>query len=111
MEQSLLAVPQTLVGWIATLLFTGASMAYIFSRIRRNDMQILRDANADLRIFHEDNVKALTKMKEEIKILSIKVDILENKNRTLEDLVVVALKQFFFEHPDVANTVKKELKK
>lgn len=102
-------LPTTLFGWIATILTTAASVTFIFSKIRSNDLQILRDSNADLRLAHSDNVKLLESMKQEIEILKNKVKVLEHANKTLEDLVVVALKQFFFENPKVADDLKKEV--
>ena len=109
MEQFITGIPTTLIGWIMTILFTGGSVLYFGSRVRRNDMQVLREANKDLRGTLEDNSNELLKMRGQIDLLMSKVADLEKRNKTLEDLVVVALKQYFFENPTLAKDIQKKV--
>lgn len=109
MNELLQSLPTTLVGWIAAILATSSSILFIFSKIRKNDMDILRQSNVDLRAAIDDNQRALEKMHDNIIILNGKVADLEKKNKTLEDLVVVALKQYFFENPTLAKDIQKKI--
>lgn len=86
-------------------------VAYLMSRLRKSDMELLRANNDDLRKSLDDNTKKVTFMQTEIKTLNDKVNALEKQNKTLEDLVVVALKQYFFENPTVAEGVGKSVAK
>ncbi len=72
-------------------------------------MKILRDANQDLRERLDDKGKEIKELQDNFKILEAKVDVLEKRNRTLEDLMVTALKQYFYEHPDIAKTMQKAI--
>ena len=109
MEQFILSSPTTLIGWIGTVFIVILGSIYLMSRVRKNDMEVLRNANVDLRASLDDNAKELSQMRTEIDILMTKVSDLERQNKTFEDLIVVALKQFYFEHPEVANDLKGKL--
>lgn len=69
-------------------------------------MTILRNANKDLRDTLEDNNGRIMILENEVKTLNVKVESLEKRNKTLEDLVITALKQYFFENPKVASQLK-----
>lgn len=95
----------TLPGFLISIAVVAVGITYIFSQIRSNDMKILRDSNEDLRKSLADNDAKTLKLETQVKELTSKVDILEKRNRTLEDLVVTALKQFFFENPKMAKDI------
>lgn len=107
MEQFITGVPTTLIGWVGTIFVVILACIYLMSRIRKNDMEVLRNANVDLRASLDDNTKELNQMRGEMNILNTKVADLERRNKTLEDLVVVALKQFLFENPTLAKDLQK----
>lgn len=93
---------QTISIIIAIIVFLagmGASFAFLISKYREKDMATLRNTNKDL----SDRVDLLEKT---VYRLEGQVDSLEKKNKTLEDLVTIALKQYFFEHPDIAKTMQ-----
>lgn len=97
-------LPASIIGWSAIVIAVIASITYLISKIRANDMKILRDTNRD----QGDRIALLEAAVER---LTMQVDGLEKKNKTLEDLVMTALKQYFFEHPDVAQRMQEEILK
>lgn len=107
MSEIISVLPTTLLGWIATVLTTGASVIIIFSRIRNSDMQILRQSNEDLRLAHDDNTQKINELQKTVKELCDKVKVLETTNKTLEDLVKSALEHFFKENPKMAFEIAK----
>jgi len=109
MNEIVTILPSTLVGWIATVLATVASVAFIFSKVRERDMSMLRQSNDDLRAAHDDNTRVINEMNVKITTLERKVVDLEKHNQTLEDLVVTALKQFFSENPKLAKEIKDKI--
>ena len=95
-------VIQTISIIIAIVVFLagmGASFAFLISKYREKDMATLRATNKD----QGDRIDLLEKA---VSRLEGQVDSLEKKNKTLEDLVTIALKQYFFEHPDIAKTMQ-----
>jgi flagellar biosynthesis/type III secretory pathway M-ring protein FliF/YscJ len=104
-------LPNTLMGWITTVLATIATVVVIFNKIRQSDMQILRQSNEDLRAAHDDNTKKIEELQIEVHKLSDKIRLLENTNKTLEDLVKTALEQFFKENPKMAFKIAKDIDK
>ena len=99
MENFIFELPKTGIGWLSLSFIAISASVYLGSRIRKNDMEILRSTNKDQYdriILLEEKVDKLTKC----------VTTLQNKNKTLEDLVVVALKEYYFEHPTVAVDIK-----
>lgn len=99
MEGFINQIPTTPLGWITLLIVTVCASVYLASKIRANDMKILRDTN-------KDQYDRIVLLESKVKQLESSVVSLQNKNKTLEDLVVVALKEYYFEHPTVAVEVK-----
>lgn len=97
---------QAFVGLVVIVI---TAILYLFSRIRQNDMKILRESNKDLREAIDDKGSKITGLEHAVNTLEYKVGDLEKRNRTLEDLVVTALKQYFFENPTVANKLEKKI--
>lgn len=111
MDQFLTGVPTTIIGWISTIILVIAAIIYTFSKIRANDLKILRDTNKD----QGDRIKVLednaTTQNQAIELLQAQVKLLETRNKTLEDLVTIALKQYFFEHPDISSSMQDKIMK
>lgn len=103
---NLFTIISVVIGIIISLSIIVVAIAFIFSKIRENDMTILRNANKDLRDTLEDNNGRIMILENEVKTLNVKVESLEKRNKTLEDLVITALKQYFFENPKVASQLK-----
>lgn len=93
--------------WLGPIVVGVVTAAYIFSRVRRNDMDNLRKANTDLRDSLGDSDKKILSLEDAVHTLEIKVETLEKENRRFEDLIIVALKQYFFENPKMAEQVGK----
>lgn len=94
-------LPSNLYGWLALIAIIISSVLFI----GRNDIKAIRENASDLRSILEDKDKEINLMKVQLQELMVKVEVLEKRNRTLEDLVVTALKQYFFENPKVAGTL------
>ena len=109
MEQFFQSTPTTLIGWIGTLLVIVGGFSFYWRQRRNEDLKILRDTNKD----QGDRITLLEKSVKDqtnsIDILKSQVVALETKNKTLEDLVAIALKQYFFEHPDIADKMKDKI--
>jgi uncharacterized protein YlxW (UPF0749 family) len=97
--------PQFLPGVIAFGVIL-AGIIYFFSTVRKQDLEVLRSSNIDLRASIKDSQSKMETMQVEINTLKSQVETLEKKNKTIEDLVLTALKQYFFENPKVAQTLK-----
>lgn len=99
MDSFINQIPTTPFGWLALFIVAVSATMYLASKIRANDMKILRDTNKD----QYDRILLL-----ETKVFQLDKCIkeLQGKNKTLEDLVVVALKEYYFEHPTVAVDIK-----
>lgn len=95
-------IPQTPIGWIALSVLIVVTIFFGVSKVRANDMQILRDTN-------RDQGDRITLLETAVNRLEDQLKVLQHQNKTLEDLVVVALKQFFFENPTVAHDMKKKV--
>lgn len=104
MDNFLTQIPTTIAGWIFTIIFVSGAVAYLFSRVRKNDMQVLRNNN-------KDQGDRITLLEAAVTRLEKQVGELESQNKTLNDLVVVALKQYFFENPTVAGDMQKKVMK
>ena len=110
MENFLLNIPSSPIGWIG-LFFTGAASAALFlNRVRTYDLKILRESNQDLRTAHDDNSSKIATLEKTVDDLYKKVKVLEETNKTLEDLVILALKQYFTNNPGMAKDLKKIVK-
>ena len=110
MSEIISILPTTLLGWVATVLTTIASVSIIFSRLRQSDMQILRQSNIDLRAAHDDNTKKIEELQIQINDLKSVITELKTTNKTLEDLVKAALATFFKENPKMAFEIAKAIK-
>lgn len=104
MEGFITSVPQTPIGWITILLIVIGSLSVFFSKKRQEDMLTLRNFNADL-------LSKIEYMQKDLDTLKGQVDTLEKQNKTLEDLVIISLKQYFFENPMVAKDLKEKILK
>lgn len=109
MEQFLTNLPNTPLGWIA-LFFTGVVSALVFiNTVRRNDLTTLRDSNKDLRDALADNEKKLNTLEERVNLLRAELKVLEGKNKTLQELVATALKEYFVDNPKIAIELNQKL--
>lgn len=98
-------VIQTISIIIAIVVFLagmGASFAFLISKYREKDMATLRATNKD----QGDRIKLL---EDAVSRLEGQVESLEKTNKTLDDLVMTALKQYFFEHPDLARSMQEKV--
>lgn len=100
-------LPNSIYGWLAIVAVIISSILFI----KRNDIKAIRENASDLRSILEDKDKEINLMKIQLQELIGKVEVLEKRNRTLEDLVVTALKQYFFENPKVAGTLQDKVMK
>ena len=111
MEQFLGSAPTTLIGWVGTLLIIVGSFSFYWRQRRNEDLKILRETNRD----QGDRIALLEKSVKDqdnsITILKGQVIALETKNKTLEDLVAIALKSYFFEHPEIATAMTEKVLK
>lgn len=111
MEQFLMSLPNTFIGWISTIFLIIGSFSFYWRYRRNEDLKLLRDTNKD----QGDRIEVLeTKSRDQdnnIVLLQAQVKLLETQNKTLEDLMVIALKQYFFEHPDVASRMQEKILK
>lgn len=110
MEQFILALPNTFIGWISSILVVIGGVVLLFNRIRNEDLKTLREANGDLRLTLSDNAKKMTELDEAIKSLAEKVLILENEKKTIQDLVILALEAYFENNPSEALKTKTKIK-
>jgi plasmid maintenance system antidote protein VapI len=110
MEQFILALPNTFIGWISSILVVIGGVVLLFNRIRNEDLRTLREANSDLRLTLSDNTKKMTELDEALKMLTEKVLILENEKKTIQDLVILALEAYFENNPSEALRVKTKVK-
>jgi hypothetical protein len=99
METFISQIPTTPIGWLTLFLVSISASVYLGSRIRKNDMEILRSTN-------KDQYDRIILLETSVERLSKCVIELQSKNKTLEDLVVVALKEYYFEHPTIAVDIK-----
>lgn len=97
-------ISKGLPSWIPVSIIAISGLIYLVSKVRANDMKILRETNRD----QGDRISLLEKS---VKRLEDQIIDLQHKNQTLNDLVVVALKQYFFENPKVADSMKQVLLK
>lgn len=95
-------LPNSIYGWFAIGAFIISAILFI----RRSDIKAIKENADELRKILLDKEKEMIGMHNEIELLKGKVDFLEKTNKTLEDLVVVALKQYFLENPNLAKQFK-----
>lgn len=108
MEQFLTDIPSTPMGWIAVIALIISAGLYI----RRTDIKSIKErlgesekANDELRKRLDDKDEENRGMRIELETVKTKMDVLDKQHRTIQDLVVTALKQYFFENPTVANNM------
>lgn len=104
MDTFFTSIPTTPLGWIMLITVIIVAILYLTSRIRANDMQVLRDNN-------KDQGDRITLLEAAVTRLEGQIIDLQHQNKTLNDLVVVALKQYFFENPTVAGEMQKKIMK
>lgn len=87
-------------------------IVYIFSSIRKQDIQVLRNSNEDLRSSIDDKTTEiqtlqthLSIMEAQVGVLQQKVFSLEKQNGDLQTLVKEALLSYFQNNPKVAETL------
>lgn len=78
----------------------------LVSRVRQQDMALLRGTNEDLRKSIDDKGKEIRDMKVQMQAMSDRLVGLENSNSTLEQLVKTALKEYFSNNPKTALGIK-----
>lgn len=106
MENLLLEIPTTPLGFFAMLLGIIAGVVWLASRVRREDLKLLRESNDDLRKAHEDNEKQILVLKEEVGYLKMEVQKLKSEKKNLETLVIEALELYFQRNPKEALKLK-----
>ena len=93
------SLPSTPIGWFAFILVGALGGISFLSRVRANDLKILRQTNQD----QGERIKlleaAVSRLEEHVRNL-------EGQNKTLDDLVVTALKYYFMENPNIASELK-----
>ena len=110
MENFLLNIPSSPIGWVGLFLTGAVSTLLFLNRVRAYDLKILREGNQDLRTAHEDNVSKITVLEKTVADFCKKVEKLETKNKTFEDLIITSLKEYFVDNPNIAKTLKKQLR-
>lgn len=96
---------QTAIMIIGFLGLVGVSLFFIFSRIRKEDLETLRTANKDLRDSIEDKAQKIAELQERVAALTSRVTEVESRNNNLTELVKEALIAYFRENPDAAQRV------
>ncbi len=100
---------------LGTLIFAiiaiAGAVSYIFSRVRKNDLDILRQNNNDLearvKIVEGDKENLITRVND----LELQVKNLQSKNGSLGDIISLALQHYWGEHPKEAIKVARLLAK
>lgn len=109
-------LPTNLYGWIAIISAVIAAGVWI----RQQKIKSIIQANDELRKRLDDKDDEIVDLNKKINNQQVKMDTqqetikgmqdeikgLQRANKTLEDLVVTALKQFFFENPKVASSLE-----
>lgn len=94
---------------IAVALGTSLSLTFIFSKVRRSDLDTLRQNNTDL----ENRVKIVEAdkltLQKRVDDLETMVKIIQEKNGNLGDIISIALSHYWQEHPKEAIKVAKLL--
>lgn len=96
---------------VATAIIVG--IVYIFSSIRRQDLQVLRSSNDDLRASITDKTGEINTLTAHVAILEtqmgnlqLKVVALEKQNGDLQSLVKEALLAYFQHNPEIAKNMQ-----
>lgn len=110
MEQIFFTQPYSPVTIIGLFLGSIFIVLTFISRRRNLDMKTLRDSNDDLRSAIDDKGREIDKMREDIRDLRSEIAILQASNTTLQEIVNVALKEYFAENPHVVVQLSKSIK-
>ena len=106
MDVAFIQLPTSIYGWIAVAAAILGGIVFI----RQQAIRSVYDANKELRAIVEDQKKEMEVMKAKVLDLQEQVKTLQRQNKTLEDLVITALKQFFFENPKMATAMEDMIK-
>lgn len=94
---------------IAVALGTSLSLTFIFSKVRRSDLDLLRQNNEDLKarvdIVENDKIN----LQKRVDDLEQTVKVIQEKNGNLGDIISIALSHYWQEHPKEAIKVAKLL--
>lgn len=92
---------------IAVALGTSLSLTFIFSKVRKSDLELLRQNNTDLKeridIVETDKIN----LQKRVEDLESVVKVIQEKNVNLGDIIATALKHYWEEHPKEAIKVAK----
>lgn len=102
MDEIIKSLPNSLLGWFSFVLVGFLGVVSFLSRVRANDLKILRQTNIDQGARIKLLEDAVARLQEHVKTL-------EQQNKTLDDLVVIALKHYFLENPEVASSLKTKI--
>lgn len=102
MDTIFTSLPHTPIGWFALFLVGALGGISLLSRVRANDLKILRQTN-------QDQGARIELLEKAVKDLQAHIKVLEHQNQTLDDLIVVALKHYFLENPSVASGLKTKI--
>jgi Tfp pilus assembly protein PilO len=101
-----------LTGFMETLLLVAAivvGVIYIFSNVRKQDLEVLRSSNDDLRKAIDDKTKEIEVLQAHLQVVENQMGIvqqkvysLEKQNGDLQSLVKAALVNYFQNNPEIA---------
>lgn len=106
MDTLIFQLPNSIYGWIAVAAAILGGIVFI----RQQGLKSVYEANKELRQIVEDRAKEIETMKVAIKDLQDQVAVLQKANKTFEDLIITALKQYFFENPTQAKLMEEMVK-
>ena len=102
-------LPRNIFDIIAIVSLIATSIIVIFSKVKENDIQILRASNIDLRAAINDKSTKIDQLEQEIKELSRRLTVIEAKNSDLANLVKDALVIYFQNNPEAAEKIENNL--
>ncbi len=111
MEQLISQAPNTPLGFLALFASIILLCLYAFNKIRENDLKVLREANNDLRSSIEDKGKKIEDLTAKVHELETELIAVKTHSKSLEDLVILALKDYFTQNPQAAISISGRLKK
>lgn len=98
-----------ILAYISIFVAVFVGTLYLGSRVRKQDMQLLRESNQDLRDAMDDNNRKIGDLTSKVELLSKQVVQLQSEKSELTDLVIRALTQYFNDNPTIAQVVKAKL--
>lgn len=96
----------TIPAWFLLAVSIILGVLYLLSRVRREDLQTLRDSNQDLRDAINDNNKHIAQLETKVNMLGDQVKILNTQNSEMIDLIVRALTIYFHDNPAIAQLMQ-----